>query len=391
MTTPTDTDVDPAIPDDLADALRRAAAAVPPADLHPTGPALRLRARRRRHRLMAAAGGAAAAVTAVVALNLASGADKPPVAAVDPSELPSTAGIHTPLALPQGKGELLPDGTERPLPTAQPDDIVWRYVRLADGRVVTLSSRPGDAEETSGSALALPDQPSVLGVFDVDGNLLGERDIRRDDRAAQLIGDVDGQVVLMYTSNTISGNGGTEIVAIDPDTFEEDQLGIDDGPQPIATATAGRLVITHQQSTLAVGGPADEVECWADVFDLPEGDPRRIDLPCYLIWGAQLSPDGRHLALVHDLAHASIEGDGQTTLQIVDVESGEIVAGTPLPNPCREHPEGTCSWEQRQAITWTSDTAVAAVVDVSFMLNTGGNGPPSEQPEQRHIITVDVP
>ncbi len=63
---------DPQVPDGVAGALRRLAAHVPEADLHPATPRQRLRARRRRRTLMGS-GVAAMLLAGVVMVNRTTG------------------------------------------------------------------------------------------------------------------------------------------------------------------------------------------------------------------------------------------------------------------------------------------------------------------------------
>lgn len=356
------TETDPMIPEDLADALRRAAAAVPPADLHPSGPVLRLQARRRRHRLAVTVGSVAAAVIAVAAVNIAVGDDtnEPVVTGtnrdVDPSspKTPAEHGLTTPLFLPGTWAELLPDGTERDLPKAQPDDIpIGRPARLEDGRLVSLSTR------TSGP------NPLVLSVFDTQGELLIERDIHRPERTPQLIGAHDGKAVLARTPTDPEEQPQMDVVTIDLVTFEETPLTTANLPG-LGSVAGGRLVLGNEQ-------------CSLKALDLAAGSSGQIDLEsCARIHDLAVSPTGRYVAVIVEQGDVRIDATGSPAMQIIDLQSGEVVAVKALWDTCAGR-EG-CDVTTSQAITWEDEDTAAVVVLITDASGT----------VERHIDALDV-
>jgi hypothetical protein len=294
---------DVVVPDDLVAALRRAADAVPAADLHPSGPKVR-HASRRRHRVTAAAAltSAAVLVAAVLVGQAARRPASPPdvavadqptttggAAALDGGEL--LPGPHEPVLLPQANAELLPDGTTRELPRARSEDAPrGSAVRLPDGRLVTLASRdplPGARQEDGSTVEGLA---FVLAVFDADGNLLGERDIRRAGEQVAIAGVLDDQVVLVRSAGDAGGSApGVRVSTIDPDSFEEERVADLDRLPGVAAAAGGRLVL--------VDGPAPE--CHITVVDLETGEPGQvIMLPCIGLTTVSISPDGSLAAVV---------------------------------------------------------------------------------------------
>lgn len=357
--------VDPEIPEDLADALRRAAAAVPPADLHPSGPVLRLQRRQRRHRLAVTMGGvaAAAAVIAVAAVNITIGDDTEDTVTtgttrdvdVSTPETPADHGLTTPLLLPGTWTELLPDGTQRDLPMARPDDTpVGRPVRLEDGRLISVSIPNGGP------------YPVVLSVFDARGELLTERDIHLAERSTpQLIGAYDGKAVVTRTSNDSTEPTQMAVSTIDLTTFVETPL--EDADQPGLGSTAGgQLVLSSEQ-------------CSLELIDLAAGHGGGVDLEsCARIQDLVVSPTGRYVAVIVDQNDASA-ATGGPALQVVDIQSGDVVAVLALWDSCAGR-EG-CAVTAEQAITWDDDDTAAVVVIITDAAGT----------EERHIGAVNAP
>jgi len=356
------------VPEDLTKALQGAAAAVPHADLQPIGPVLRLGNRRRRRRQAATALTGAGAVAALALTVLAL---SPP--APEEAEIVVGAGTNTgagqeaspsssappddgsPVFLPLAAADWLPDGTTRPVPRAQPDDGVTDALRLADGRTVTLATRDlrGGVEREDGALVE--DVAFVMAVFDPDGSLLGQQDIRRVGGYIDLAGESGGKVVLARREsigNCCDQRPLVEFSLIDPTSFtEEPLLGVDDAHGP-ADADDDRLVASSDP-TVGGGGA-----CRLHLVDLRD---RQVDgnvpLPgCLDVHAVTLSPDGSQVAVV-----ANIEtGLG---LYVVDIEQAQVVHTNDdlVDDPCTPTAR-RCGPTEVWALTWTADTTLDIVI-----------------------------
>lgn len=374
------TELDPVVPDDVATALHRAAAAVPTAELHHTGPLLRLRARRQRRRIGAAAGGLAAAAVVVLVAGLASpdgdqvlvGDDT--TAPGDPSSPSPTSssgagGLDKPLVMGKMGVEWLPDGTTAELPRARPDDLVTDAIRLTDGRLVTLATRdlqPGVARTDGAFAEGLA---YVMAVFDAQGALLGENDVRRPGGYVSFAGEVDGRVALARTQaagNCCEMQPFVEVSTVDPVTFTETDLTRLDGLLGPVDVRAGRVVVAADN---AMGDPAGAADrCSLGVVDLDTGATSSVDLPpCAGARAVSVSPDGRRAAVTTD---ASAAGDdaaaraGGLDLHVVDLESHKVLSSRPLdlPGHCRGDDMRLCGKTEHRGLVWSDDGTLEAVV-----------------------------
>jgi hypothetical protein len=342
----------------------------------------------------------AAAATAVLAVNLA-GSDSTDSqdssddtvvmggdATTAPPSEPGPGAATSPLLLPGQEGELMPDGTIRELPRAQPDDMWFgRPVRLDDGRTVTLSTRHVAPEVAPSEDGLFGDETEfVLAVFDEAGALLGEHDIREVGGRVNLVGEHDGQVVVTRTRSAGPGSGrmlpDVEVSAIDPDTFEETTLTTVNAGESLGSVAGGRLVLAHDTSMGAGDGAAGPTKCQLSIVDLASKDARRADLTsCSGLHDVALSPNGRYAALIVDPAP-----DGQRgtlgALQIVDLETDKTVGTAPLVTPCDDlRPQQICSVSSNQIITWDDDDTVIAVVESSEGMPSGTT---------RRLVTLDV-
>jgi len=388
----TTTDHDPVIPEDILDGLHRAAAAVPTADLHPTGPALRLRSRRRRRRAGIAAVTTAAAVVALVAVNLAPGDDQ---VATGPGEgtshsLTDSADRSAAVLMPQQGVELLPDGSTRELPLARPGDLVEEAFRLSDGRLVTLAARdliPGTTSREDGpyvQGLAM-----VVAVFGADGKLLGEHDVRHVGEQVRLAGEDQDRIVLIRSRATKGGRPlrGIEISAVDPATFRESSIASVETMAGIPDVAAGRLVVAGDTAMAGIDGPA---RCSLQVIDLGTKATHEVDLPrCASLAQANLSPDGRQVAVAVDIEdHDTL----RPVLYVVDVRTGDVVTQRRLDDPgtCRAADRRMCQNPEHRALVWRdADTVDALVQDP--------DPTPGKQlvsgvlvPERLRTVTVEV-
>jgi hypothetical protein len=411
------TDDDFPIPDDITAGLRRAAHAVPHADLHPTGPTLRLRARRRRRRTAGAVCAAAAVLAAVVAVKPfdllgddnpdvrvgpADGGDPAPETPSDPGddpapELPVQDGLPADfelpaLLMPDVWSELLPDGTIREIPgrpaDIQPDALMADAVRLSDGRTVTLTIRPpegvSDEEYSEGEGVY------VLSVFDPEGALVDEQEVSEPGEAVALGGEHDDSVVLLRGTAA----GRMDVVSVDPATFAETPLTTVDTWPGYADVRAGVLAMVHTAE------PAGEVTggCWLDAIELTEGAIHQIDLgdACVdTVYDVSVSPDGGRATVIY-------EGntDGTLTLQVAVVDlwsSGSVVGTASLDggNHCPdimtdEDVAGGCMLSRAIGLGWKDDQTWFVIVQDYDAADDDWAGPwgPELDPEQLRAVVA---
>jgi hypothetical protein len=224
-------------------------------------------------------------------------------------------GPHEPLLLPMAHAELLPDGTVERLPVAEDGDAPrGSAVRLPDGRLVTLASRdllPGVEREDGALVEGLA---FVLAVFDADGELLGERDVRRMGENVSIAGARGDQVVLVRSradGNCCGSLAGVAVSTIDPTTFEEAPIAEIDRLPGIGAAAGDRLVLVDDGTTGATAttgatgttGPGGGAvpECRVTLVDLATGESGDVaTLPCIGLTAVSISPDGERAAVVID-------------------------------------------------------------------------------------------
>lgn len=399
------------VPQDLAEALRGAAAAVPAADLHHTGPLLRLQHRRRQRRRAATALGGIGAVAAMALTVLAVGASPPEeqeVVVGDGTEHPTTAptvstapdggGADTrdaPVFLPQAAADWLPDGTTRPVPRAQPDDGVTDALRLADGRTVTLATRNLRPGEDRVDGAFVEDVAFVMAVFGTDGALAGEQDIRRVGGYVDLVGESGGKVVLarrQSIGNCCEQQPLVDFSVIDPASFEEEPLvSVDDAHGP-ADADDVRLVAA---SDPGIGGTGVCRLHLVDLRDQPGGGdpPPSVELPgCIGVDVVALSPDAGRVAVVANTQDEAAPDELGLGLYVVDVERAEVVHTEDLERgPCVADPL-LCGPTQVWTLNWADEATLAVVVqdpdpDVDdLVVDTG-----LLVPERLRTIAVTLP
>jgi hypothetical protein len=401
------------VPQDLAEALRTAAAAVPEADLHHTGPVLRLQHRRRRRRQAATALGGIGAVAAMALTVLAVGPSTPgdeEVVVGDGTERRTTAPLPTaptapdvdgrhdddgPRFLPRAATDWLPDGTARPVPRVQPDDGVIDALRLADGGTVTLATRnlrPGEARM---DGAFVEDMAFVMAVFDADGALVGEQDVRRVGGYVDLVGESGGKVVLarrQSIGNCCEQQPLVDFSVIDPTSFVEEPLvSVDDAHGP-ADADDTRLVAA---SDPGIGVPGACRLHLVDLRDRPGGGdpPPNVELPdCIDVDVVALSPDDSKVAVVATTQGGATPDELRLGLYVVDVERAEVVHTDDLePGPCVADPP-VCGRTQVWALDWTDEATLAVVVqDPDPALDGAVIDTGLLVPERLRTITVPLP
>jgi hypothetical protein len=399
------TEHDPTIPDDLGAALRRAAAHVPPADLHPSGPVVRLQRRRRRRRTLAA--GSAAAAVLVAALAVQQLRDHDDVTTGDPAEsgsetggsgpegTPGATGFPAPVMAPAVGNELQPDGSFVALPIAQPDDQILDAVRLSDGRLVTLVRRETG---TQGAPAAGPEPAaSMLAVWDAEGDLVEEQDVGRGNELVMLAGEHEGKVVLQRApqalNQAIAGPGLT-LSAVDPSTLQETDLGEVDA-WPGSAQIVGDQMLVAGTDGVTTGVDAQLCPLW--VVDLQDLTSRRVPgapPDCVGINGLALSPDGRRAAIVVAQLNAA-DSTNSVWLHVVDLASGDIVTSQILHDErgiCSTRTESLCLRPDFRAIAWNGpSTALAVVQDPDPADGNSQPLAPTLDPERIRTVSVTVP
>lgn len=395
------TDHDPHIPDDLAASLHRAATRVPAADLHPSTPVLRLRARRRRRRAFAASGVAAALVATGVMVSQLGGNDGDVI--IEPSDVaigPAQPGTVTnTVLLPWAWAELQPDGTIGELPKAQPDDSTREAVRLADGRLVTLVARGGDrrAEELGVDPSGDPgSQQMMLGVFSPTGELVGEQDVSQDGVHTSLVGERDGQIVLSRSAVDESGTpaAGVTLSAVDPTGFEETPLASHDDVVFGTAAIGGNTVAAA--SNAVEDEPAGTCTVWVSDVSTSNANTIPVD-DCLSIYDVAVSPGGNYAALQMDSTMPGQDFDGpfRSRLVVVDIVTGELVADQRVDRPelCEGMDPDVCPMLEPRGLAWTADNTVTVVVEDPAPGPNEGHIDDSEAivPERLRSVTVDVP
>lgn len=398
------------VPQDLAEALQGAAAAVPAADLHHTGPLLRLRHRRRQRRRAATVLGGIGAVAAMALTVLAVGAPgpedqevvvgdgtQPSTTAPTGPTAPDGGGGHrdAPVLLPRAATNWLPDGTTRPVPRAQPDDVVTDALRLTDGRTVTLATRDLRPGEDRMDGAFVEGVATVMAVFDTDGTLARQQDIRRVGGYVDLVGESGGKVVLARRrsiGNCCEQRPLVDFSVIDPASFEEEPLvSIDDAHGP-ADADDTRLAAA---SDPGIGGSGTCRLHLVDLRDQPgDGDPPpSVELPgCLDVDVVALSPDGHRVAVVATTPGEAAPGELGLGLYVVDVERAEVVHTDDLGRgPCGAD-SPMCGPTQVWALDWTDEATLAVVVQDpdpaldGLVVDTG-----LLVPERLRTITVTLP
>jgi len=392
-----DSDVDDVpVPDDLAGALRRAAAAVPAADLHPSEPKLRHAIRRRRRRTVGACFASAAVLAvAVVAAQLV---DRPSlrsdVAVADRSPTEDGDGDgpggpggpdrepRLPVLLPFVHAELEPDGTTRRLPLARENDLPdGGAARLPDGRLATLASRDLRPGSPRVDGAMVEDLAYVLAVFDPDGRLLAEQDVRRVGERVSIAGVHDGRVVLVR--HTADGNccgslPGVRVSTIDPDSFVETPVTEIDRLPGVAAVSGDRLVLVDDGTTGAIDAPDAPVPaCRITAIDLVTGTSGEVTtLPCLGVQGVSVSPDGTRAAVVMQ-RRAGISASGNSlevgrdvldqAVVFVSLDDGEVLGSErfDLAPPCPMEDGLDCELQgpvEYRGLAWVDDDHVELVV-----------------------------
>ncbi|HEX6684525.1 MAG TPA: hypothetical protein VF062_17105 [Candidatus Limnocylindrales bacterium] len=315
------------IPEELADAVRRAAAAAP-ATIADLG-GLRQRYRRRRRRRVAATAGLTAAVVGAVATTapllargrsatdggqtsapVATSQSAPPIS-VPPSQrlLLARNGFLQPSSPSNSVGEVMPDGTVvfRPLSEV---DIADRVVALPDGRLVVLGTvdlTPGVIEQPDG-----PYNPAV-GIMLVrqrdDGSVELSRNIRVMGEHVELLGATDRVAYLLRPAG---------LAAHDLATGDE-RLVMPTGKLPPGPPTGRAVDVAGDRIALA------DAACRVHLFALGTGTPVTTIGPppgCTAPGEVRLSPDGRLAAFSYSIGSMEERELIQTRLAVLDVATG---------------------------------------------------------------------
>jgi hypothetical protein len=402
------------IPEDVASAIRRVAAALPghPHDL------IEVR-RRGRHRraVRSAAGALAVAVLAGASIaapwlladragarldaapvstpaTTAPAAVKPPAqrlflrglggllfalspslvtpdpTAPDPGYPPGTAGIVS----VNGWQEVSADGALVPLNLA---GDVRGFAARPDGRFVTLEWQSlSDKPRRDGPCIT--DAAEYLRIREPDGTTSFTRDVRVRCQELAIVGATEVEAYLVrqpVDSVNQRPNGPQRLMAHRFSDGQERTVATIEADPSGASIDAGRLIAPS----------GNDAACRIEIADLASGAVSHHDLAallpdCAKLLGLRLSPDGRSVAVAYSTASVP---PMQARFAIVDLEARNVrllrtVETVPAPDP---HPLKMITTPNALAIAWTDD----ATVRVAWSL------PPAELD---HVVslesTVDV-
>jgi Lipoprotein LpqB beta-propeller domain len=349
------------VPEELANAVERAAAMVPGHGGDLDDVLFRYRARR-RHR----AAGAAAAAVAVALVAAGAAVARPLIATGGTAVLPSaaatttsaqvtpqrlildySAGDLTPKHTQAGIGEMLADGSVVTHPVAGSDGG-YQAVGLPDGRLVVLLTRIG---------------PPRLSVLRPDGTVQHTYPISVPAGRVGLAGATEDDAYLLGSSGLIARNlaTGAERAVLDLVA-----LGMPGWLPDITIDLAGdRLVLT------AMPGKS----CSLRVIDVPSG--RRLPEPalprsaCRQILGVRVSPDGRRIAVAYSRPDQSLS----IRVAIVDTVTGQVRQDSPLKtSPAHKGLAGV------YGMAWI-DPATVRVAWTGTTSDTGSGRPIEELPQ----------
>ena len=327
---------DVAVPETLADAVRRVAAAVPASAADLGG--LRQRYRRRRRRRVAATAGLAAVVVGAAATTVpllarggtgsrpnepvASSPGAPPV--TEPAPAPVQRLMLAPFSFQQPPppdhtvGEVLPDGSVVFRPVSEVDHPS-RVVPLPDGRLVLLGPvdlTPGVIEQPDG-----PMNPAVgfmLVVQGNDGRIELSRDVRVIGEDVPLLGATDTEAYLLRPAG---------VVAHDYATGHE-RLILPASALPVDRAAGRGVDVTA--SRIAFG----TATCRVQIFDLATAQPIATLAPppgCTTPGEVRLSPGGSLVAVNYSIGSPHNYPEPiQTRLAVIDVATGATKLDTLL-------------------------------------------------------------
>jgi hypothetical protein len=330
------------IPDALADAVRRAAAAMPAtvADLG----RLRRRYQRQRKRRVATASGLAAVCVGVAGAGMplllagpgdrtgsvSSASSAPPVATRPAQRLllwspgyvaTDDDGNRTGFMPGAGILEMLPDGR------AQYHDVSGvdghnAAVALPDGRIVLtgfVDLRPGAVR---------PDGPWVEGiefrivVLRADGSIESSRVIGADRDIIVLVG-ATGREAYLLRSGGLSAHDlatGTERLLLEAARIPRDPSGGLFGWKGIDIA-GDRLAVALDP-------------CVVEVVDIAAGAPVAHLVPstvdCTILGDVYLSPDGSHIAVLYGIVSEDDRRPAEKRLAILEVATGAVRVDRPM-------------------------------------------------------------
>jgi hypothetical protein len=368
-------DVDDEMADDVVLALRRAADALPDADLDPAVPQRRHRIRQRRRRRLtgSAVAASAAAIVAAVALHVPIRDDGPDLAVTgeDPRQQSVKGeGGDVPLLLPEVHAVLMPGGEVRPWPRAEEGDTLRdSAARLPDGGLATLAER--------GSTL-------VLATFDRHGDLVDQHELGDHVEDVAIVGTWDDRIVVRR---------GESVTAVDPGTFDETDA-IDLGEWVDVTAVGGDTLV----AVTRVAGAGTVGECIVTAVDLRTGDESEAGrLSCLGLTAAAVSPGGDKAAVVIERRIGITANSGDILDQavvVVDLDDGDDLGGYSFEAAaaCQHGPAETCPGRlglvQYRGLSWTGEQPELVVQDSDPLADDEGPGIATLDADQLRVITV---
>jgi hypothetical protein len=391
---------DIAIPDDLADTIRWAAAGVPGAP-----PELTEIRRRHRHRRLGRSTAALAGVGVIVAASIVAPrlltGFATPVESAAPAEPTLTPAPPPPPAerlfvvngggfiiVPAGSGadenanapdpslpnfgyppgafgvvgsllEVTESGEIVPLepPQVEPGRVLSDSLFLSDGRIATLEFH-SLSDEPRRDGPCITDAAIYLRVAAADGSVSTSGDVHVPCESIRLVGASADEVFLVRTpydpvyQTVIPGrrlvayrlSDGTERTVADLD-------GV--GEQIVATSTGAASFVVRDNSTTT---------CQVQVVDVTSGSVRDVDLAvvlpdCYVVDTARISPDGALLAVSFITDEVATQ-HYQVGFAVVDTTGPSlrlhqsIAAGAAVDSPPR------CPAATLAGIAWADDVAV---------------------------------
>lgn len=393
---------DIAVPDELADALGRAASSVPGGP-----PELTDIRRRHRHGQLRRSAAILTGVVALVAASIvtprlltgpatpvesvgpAATTSPPPTPTPQPAQRLLVVGAGSVIAMIQRDGEPAPDLPERPdpslpnlgyppdavgvvgrllevtdsgeflpvdIPAIEPGGVVTSFLFLTDGRLATLELvSKSDVVRRDGPCIT--DAAIYLHVIEADGSASTSRDVRTPCESVRLVGSSAEEVFLVRTPHEPQNQApipGRRLVAHRlSDGTERTVANLDGVGEAIVEVSigSGSFIVSDRWT----------VGCRLQVVDLATGAVRDIDLAtvisgCDAVDAARLSPDGTRLAVGFDtgagtppyevgFAVVDLAGPSLRLRELVDaVGANEALGRFPAVTPV--------------GMAWTDDTTV---------------------------------
>jgi hypothetical protein len=211
----------------------------------------------------------------------------------------------------------------------------------------------------------------VLAVFDADGELLAERDIRRVGEDVRIAGTTGDQIVLVRSrmdGNCCGSLPGVQVSTMDPSTFLEEVVTDVDGLPGVSAVADDRMVLVDD----GIGDRGGRPSCMVTALDLATRGVRDVGtLACIGVSGVAVSPDGHRAAVVIAQLGAN-EDELEHVVVIIDLRDGSILGneafamapncmdGEATDSPTSGIP--CLSPAEFRGVAWTSDHSVVLVI-----------------------------